>query len=363
MAGQRLLSLDFMRGLIMIVLMIGETGFFNSIDLSNNGPLHPILQQFQHTPWHGLRFWDILLPAFMLVAGTSMAYSYRNQKDRLKYTWRQSLKKIAKRSIWLLFWGVLIYAVKDNRLNIEFTNVLAQLAFTTFISFLFIELEARWQITASFGFLILSDLLFRLIRIPHFDKPFVRNQNFGAYLDMILLHNVDSHHYTNTLNFISSTALTLWGITLGQLLMSNKVRKSLWIAVSGSAILIAGALLDLSNINPILKWISSASFVLVTGGITLIFMAICHEWIDVRKHQRHLIFFVIVGMNSLFVYLFFSFIGFHWLYQFTIVVVVSTLALINIPLYVGTACACLVVFALEWYACYFLYKKNIFFRA
>ncbi|MDB5121886.1 MAG: hypothetical protein JWP94_15 [Mucilaginibacter sp.] len=364
MLRQRLLSLDFMRGFIMTVLMLGETGFFNTLDHAyRNVFLHRILQQFEHTPWHGLRFWDILLPAFMLIAGTSMAYSYRHQKHQLKYTWFEALKKIAKRSLWLLFWGVLIYAVKGGKLNIELTNVLVQLAFTTFISFFFINLPARWQIMASFAFLTVSDLLFRLISIPHFDKPFIRNANFGSYLDMIVLRNVDSHHYTNTVNFISSTALTLWGITVGQLFMSNRPRKSLLIAAFGTAILFTGLILDFSNINPILKWISSASFVLATGGITLIFMALCYEWIDIRNHRRYITFFVIVGMNSLFIYLFFSFLGFNWLYHFAAVIITGILALINIPLYPASACACLLVFALEWHLCYFLYKRNIFFKA
>lgn len=361
----RLVSLDFMRGLIMVILILGETGFFYNLDIACKNPvIHSITQQFEHSRWHGLRLWDVLLPAFMLIAGTSMAYSYHYQKVKLQYTWFQSLKKTTKRSSWLLFWGVFIYIVKDNRLNIEFTNVLAQLAFTTFISFFFINWPAKWQIAASLFFLIFADALFRFTHIPGFDQPFVRNHNFGSYVDMLLLNNVTDHHYTNTLNFISSTAHTLWGITLGQLLMSNKSSKVKFsiTMVFGFVILLAGLSLDITNINPILKWISSSSFVLVTGGITLILMAICYQWVDVLDHKKYLSFFTIVGVNSIFIYLFFIFIGTHWLYGFADVLIKNILNLAGVPIAVGSVCACFFVFVFEWCLCYFLFKKKLFFK-
>ena len=43
------------------------------------------------------------------------------------------------------------------------------------------------------------------------------------------------------------------------------------------------------------------------------YFSCCYEWIDVRNHQNSLKFFTIVGMNSIFIYLFFIFIGDRWL--------------------------------------------------
>src|SRR5665647_132500 len=137
-SGQRLLSLDFLRGVIMVILILGETGvFFKLYDASPNPFTHLLATQFEHSQWHGLHFWDLLLPAFMLVAGTAMAFSYKKQKQ-LHYSWKQSFLKTLRRSFWLLFWGVLIYAVRDNHLNLQFSNVLTELALATLINFLII---------------------------------------------------------------------------------------------------------------------------------------------------------------------------------------------------------------------------------
>ena len=127
-------------------------------------------------------------------------------------------------------------------------------------------------------------------------------------------------------------------------------------------ILVLGFLLDGTDITPMLKWISTSSFVLATGGITLIVLALCYEWIDVRRHRKHLAFFMIVGMNSIFIYLFFIFVGDHWLNGYMEILVSGLLNLAGIPVAIGAAFSCLVVFAIEWYLCYYLYKKKIIFK-
>jgi predicted acyltransferase len=130
----------------------------------------------------------------------------------------------------------------------------------------------------------------------------------------------------------------------------------------GLLFIVAGLILDLTGITPMLKWISTSSFVLVTGGITLIILAICYEWIDVRNHKNNLKFFTIVGMNSIFIYLFFIFIGDKWLNGYMETLCSGLLNFANVPLIAGAAISCLIVFAMEWYLCYYLYKKKIFFK-
>ena len=80
-ATERLSSLDFLRGLIMIALMIGETGFFLKLFQASPNSFTKMLSiQFEHSEWHGLTFWDVILPAFMTMAGTAMAFSYKKQR-------------------------------------------------------------------------------------------------------------------------------------------------------------------------------------------------------------------------------------------------------------------------------------------
>jgi len=115
--NQRLLSLDFLRGLIMVLLMMGSTRLFDYLDENTQGETSNFLfRQFVHHPWNGLRFWDLVQPAFMFMAGTAMALSLNKQWSN-GVTWSQSFKKILKRCGWLFFWGVLDYAVRRNGLS------------------------------------------------------------------------------------------------------------------------------------------------------------------------------------------------------------------------------------------------------
>jgi predicted acyltransferase len=360
--NQRLLSLDFFRGLIMVILIFGETGiFFKLFEALPNSFTHFFAIQFEHSKWHGLHFWDLLLPAFMFVAGTSMAFSYKKQIE-LRFSWRQSFFKTLKRSFWLLFWGVLIYAVRDNGLNLEFTNVLVELAFATLVTFLLIRCHPGWQLAISLLLLLITELLFRLTHFPGFDQPFVDQHNFGNYIDLIILGRTNGG--TTTMNCIPCSASTIWGLMAGQLLLSNKSAKLKlsYLAGSGLLALLTGFVLDWTGITPMLKWISSSSFILATGGISLIALSVCYWWIDVRMNRHYLQFFTVVGMNSIFIYLFYNFIGTNWLYGFATILISNLLNLVAIPLNIGDVISCIAVFFFEWYLCYFLFKNRFFLK-
>lgn len=362
--SKRLLSLDFLRGLIMVILMIGETGFFQKLYKASANAFTQMLSiQFEHSEWHGLTLWDIILPAFMTMAGTSIAFSYKKQQES-GYTWKQSFFKVLRRSFWLLFWGILIYSVRDGHLNWQLSNVLTQLAFTTLIAFSVIDKPVWFQFTVTILCLLIPEILFRSVHITGFNQPFVEFHNFGSYINKILGIKIDKQHKTNFINFIASGAHTTWGLMAGQLLFSQKSanQKFKYLVLFGVLAIVTGLALDLAGITPMLKWISTSSFVLVTGGISLIILAVCYEWIDVRKHQSYLQFFTIIGMNSIFIYLFFIFIGDKWLNGYMEILCSELLNFANVSLATGAAVSCIIVFAMEWYLCYFLYKKRIFFK-
>jgi predicted acyltransferase len=102
---KRLLSLDFMRGLIMVLLALESAGLYEHLSTATEGnTINGFIQQFFHHPWNGLRFWDLVQPAFMFMAGTAMALSLYKQEQQ-GMSWSQSFKKILKRCGWLFFLG------------------------------------------------------------------------------------------------------------------------------------------------------------------------------------------------------------------------------------------------------------------
>src|SRR5882672_1108181 len=183
----RLLSLDLLRGLIMVLLMLESSQLYDHLfELSKNTSIQFFLLQFFHHPWNGLRFWDLIQPGFMFMAGTAMAFSLHRQTD-LGVPWSKQLTKALKRSGWLFFWGVLDYAVRPGGLSFELWDVLTQLSFTTLVAFLIFRWSAVSQLSVSVGLLLLTEILYRMTHVPGFDQPFTDQHNWGNSVDLILM--------------------------------------------------------------------------------------------------------------------------------------------------------------------------------
>jgi predicted acyltransferase len=358
----RLLSLDVMRGLIMVLLVLESTRLYENLALLSAGTFFSrIVVQFFHHPWHGLRFWDLVQPAFMFMAGTALAYSLHRQQ-LAGWTWRQSFIKTLKRSGWLFFWGVLDYAVRPGGLSFELWDVLTQLSFTTLVAFLIFRWTARAQIAVSIGLLLLAEILYRFTGIPGFDQPFTDQHNFGNWMDLVLMNKINKGGWV-AINCLPTAAHTIWGVLAGKLLLSDRSgpAKVKVLLVAGAAALVSGFILDWT-LTPIIKRIATSSFVLASAGWVLWMMALLLWIIDIKKRRRYLTFFVVVGMNSLFIYLFIEIVGGRWFTGYISAISNGLMEIIRFPEAIMSVVTPLVVFALEWSMCWFLYKKGIFFR-
>ncbi|MBD0256728.1 MAG: DUF5009 domain-containing protein [Cytophagales bacterium] len=357
-----MLSLDFMRGLIMVLLMLEACGLYEHLlDNSEGTAIHAFLTQFTHHPWHGLRFWDLIQPGFMFIAGTALAYSLDRQQ-RQGMPWRESLGKTLRRSGWLFFWGVLDYAVRPGGLSLELWDVLTQFSITTQVTFQIIRWPVPAQGVFSLGILVLAEALYRYANVPGFDQPFTDQRNFGNYVDLLLMNKINAGGWV-AINCLSTTAHTLWGAMAGKLLLSDRPQhakvKALWVA--GLATLVAGYALDFT-VTPIIKRIATSSFVLASGGWCLLGLAFLYWWIDVKDHRKYLFFFTVVGTNSLFIYLFFEIVGSRWFNGYIRAITGGLLEMASVPAFVTGLVSSLVIFFLEWRLCLFLYRKKIFFK-
>ncbi len=74
------------------------------------------------------------------------------------------------------------------------------------------------------------------------------------------------------------------------------------LALTGAAGIVAG--FALNPIDPVIKRICTGSFVIASGGFCLLVLAFSYWLIDVKKVRKGIVFFNIVGMNSLFIYIF-----------------------------------------------------------
>jgi predicted acyltransferase len=360
----RVLSLDVMRGLIMLLLCAESCHLY--LALSNLEPGQPfafIVNQFFHHPWHGLRFWDLVQPAFMLMAGSALYISYSRKLEK-GISWRKNLNHVLWRSLKLFLFGVALHCVYADKIVWELWNVLTQLSFTTIIAYLIINKSFKWQLAFSVFLLVLTELLYRLILIPGFDQPFVHSHNFGAYMDTLLMGKINNDGWV-AINVLPTAAHTIWGVLAGKLLVAkqstaHKIKTLLLYGIIG---LLIGYTLDLSGITPIIKRISTSSFALVSGGWVLLILAFIFWLVDVKKNSKYAWLFTVMGMNAIFIYLFFETVGVQWV-NGTVGIFTGDLlrSLLEMPEKTAAIVTALAALALQWSLCYWLYKRKIFFK-
>ena len=358
----RILSVDFFRGFTMFLLIGESTEIFSHINsIKGCGIVQFIGNQFTHHEWHGLHFWDLIQPFFMFIVGVAIPFAVANRIKKGDSNKKITLHAI-KRSLLLLFLGWALYCIGPGEIGFRFQNVLAQLSVTYLVAFLLMKKSFTFQLTFTLVLLLLIDLAYRFFPVQDFNQPWVAHHNLGAWANS-KIEGVDKTSIWASINAISTTAHTVWGVLFGQLLISNRpaMKKIQIMIIAGVAALFIGFSLDLLNITPIIKKIATASFVFASGGWAILALCFSYWLIDVKKlFAKGSKFFIIVGMNCIFIYLFFSIGGaelvgkiyvpftkllFSWGGEITVAIMTS-----------------LATWASLWYLCYWLYKNRLFIK-
>ena len=363
--GTRLLSLDFFRGITMFLLVAEGTELWSVLvhEPIAGTLLEPFFQQFHHHPWNGLRFWDLVQPFFMFIVGVAMPFSYAKRLKRGDSK-QKITRHIIQRCIVLLAFGVGLHCGYKHKLVWELWNVLSQLSMTILIAYFLMRFKWSTQLVASIGLLLLTEILYRTFSLDGYDQPFVKDHNFGSWMDMLLMGKINPGGGWVTINFLPTAAHTIWGVVAGQLLMSEKsgIKKIRLLIIFAIIALAAGYLLDWTSITPIIKRIATSSFVLASGGWALLVLALSYWLIDIKKIRGFVFPFAIVGMNSIFIYMFSNTVGGQWFNGFVSIFTDGVLNWFGASEFLKELITSLSILALEWLLCYYLFLKKIFFR-
>jgi predicted acyltransferase len=314
--------------------------------------------QLHHHPWHGYRFWDLIQPFFMFIVGVALPFSVKNRIAKGD-TRSEILKHVLVRSFMLLLFGWGLYCIGPGRITFRFQNVLAQLSVTYLIAYLIMNRKFWTQFAVSILILAATDLLYRFFQAEGFNQPYTPDMNFGAWVDMKIAGEMSGGHWVS-FNAIPTTAHTIWGVLVGQWLLTDKTnRQKLRVLVfAGVAAVIAGYALDLWI--PIIKRIATVSFVVVTGGWCVLALTFSYWLIDIKKFTKGILFFSIVGMNSLFIYLFTELGGGRFMFRIAkpfVGAIFGWTGELYAQMLTGVA-----AWLMLWYLCYWLYKRKIWIK-
>jgi predicted acyltransferase len=299
---QRLMSIDIYRGLAVAgMILVDNPG---SDDLAY-GPI-------KHAEWNGWTCADFIFPSFLFLVGVSMMFSYSARLQR-----GESRQKIFRhgvvRSLILFLIGLFVNAMPIYGLDLHtwrIYGVTQRIALCYLVAaILVLWSDRRGQVIALFACLIGYWVVLRFVPVPGFgvpghDIPFMDpERNIVAWLDRKLLMGRLYDKVRDPEGLISSIGAmgtTLMGVLTGHWLRSHASgrTKALCLVGFGIASFIAGSAWNYWF--PINKNLWTSSFVLLTGGFALVFLAFLYWALDIKNWRGGWTMPVLVfGMNAI----------------------------------------------------------------
>ena len=345
---KRYLALDAYRGFIMLLLASEGLGFSA---LRNDPTWGRVAGWFDHVPWDGLVFWDLIQPAFMFMVGVAMPFALAARTAH-GATERDNFRHVVARSIRLTILSQILICVGSGQIKLQMIIVLSQVAFTYFLSYLVMQWRWRWQVVTAVGLLVFWMVL--LFAFPGPDGPYSKTGHIGLVVDRWIFH-YDYDPAYSTLNFIASTVWTLTGVWTGQLLMGPKTNAEKLQRLTAGMVFSFAAGLVLGLWIPMIKQLCTPSFVLYSLGWVLFMLIGFFVVVELLGSRWWTLPLVVFGANSIFIYSF-NMVLREWLDH---AVGVFTFHYQGIGTLAPVAQSCTVL-AVLWSLCYWMYRRRVF---
>ena len=238
---------------------------------------------------------------------------------------------------------------------LQLINVLSQIAFGYVICFLIMQLKFRWQVQPARRCWSATGRCSSLFPGP--DGAWSQTGNIGAVIDQKLLGYNYSGYYT-TINFIGNAVTILFGCWAGMLLRTPEIAR---LQAQGPGRLRGRGLragLALEPFIPMVKRLWTPSFTFFSAGWVIVMLMAFYWMIEVRKWKAWTFPFLVFGMNSIFAYSIGQ-IGLKgWLNRG----LASFTGNFGFLGDLGAIPQQVLVMACIWYVCYWLYRRQIFFK-
>jgi predicted acyltransferase len=363
LSKERVISVDALRGFDMFWIMGGEGIFIGLDEVFNNKISGFINTQLNHSEWLGFRFYDIIMPLFLFLVGISMVYSYRKRLSTEKSDiplWKHTIKRIA--ILWIL--GMIVQGnlfSYDINQFLLYSNTLQAIAFGYLIATIIIlYLPVLHQITATVGLLLLYWAIMSLVPVSGSTAgAYTPDGNVAQFIDAFVLgHFDDGLDYTWILSSLNFGATTMLGVFCGYILQSgvSKYTKFRNFVLFGIFLIALALIWDIWH--PIIKKLWTSSFVLFSGGISVLLLAVFYLIIDIWNIRRGTKWMIIIGSNSIFAYVIWHVFGEQLRSMADVFITGLTPYIGNWYETLSNTGGFLIIFAALWY----MYKNKIYIK-
>ena len=320
--SQRLLSIDALRGFDMLFISGAGTFLLLLEGKTGLGWVDSLAAQMEHPTWHGFTFYDFIFPLFLFIAGVSLPFSL-NKGLALGVSKAEMYQKAGRRMLILIALGILYKNAPIpffEPTQIRWVSVLGRIGIAGFVTtILYLNLSHRARLMVVGGILLLYYAALLLIPVPGYGAGDLSFEgNLVGWFDRTFLPGrllQGTYDELGLLTQLPALCLTVLGATAGDILRTTQrdTKKLQFLSLAGAVSIGLGLLWSLHF--PINKHLWSSSFILLTGGLAFLVLALFFWVIDVLRYQRWAFFFKVIGVNSLTIYLVYRFVDFRYTAQ------------------------------------------------
>ncbi|HPV48343.1 MAG TPA: heparan-alpha-glucosaminide N-acetyltransferase domain-containing protein [Smithellaceae bacterium] len=290
---ERSLPLDVFRGIAIALMILVNTP----------GSWQYVYAPLRHSAWHGCTLADLVFPFFLFAAGLSLAFSFTGYDNNFN---REAAWRIGRRVVLIFLLGLFLNCYPPwltDYENLRIMGVLQRIACAYGIAAVTVLVFPGRLLTAIGALVLAGHWLFLLLCGS--SDPYSTWGSAALELDRLVFG--DAHLYQG-LGFpfepeglagtMPAAVTILIGYMAGTWLRdSNKQLTLLKLTAYGTPLLFAGYLWGL--ILPINKPLWTGSYVLYTGGMACLLLALIVFIFDVKGFNKWGLVFSVYGMNPL----------------------------------------------------------------
>ena len=327
----RLVSLDAFRGMVM-TLMLGERMRLPEVARAfpHSAMWALIAFNTEHVDWQGCSLHDLIQPAFSFLVGAALPFSIASRKRRGE-AFGHMFGHAVRRALILIVLGIFLRSLTSAQTYFTFEDTLTQIGLGYVFLFLLGFTRARTQVVVLILILICFWAAFALYPAPGPQFEYARvgvpqnwthnytgflshwnkNSNLSWAFDVWFLNLFPREHPFvfneggwSTLSFVPTLGTMIMGLLAGEWLKAagSKEQKLRGLMIAGMGLVLLGLACQWTGICPIVKRVWTSSYTLYSGGLVVLILAGFYALIEWKGWRRWAFPLVVVGMNSIAVY-------------------------------------------------------------
>jgi predicted acyltransferase len=366
----RLVSLDALRGFDMFWIIGGVPILNEAAKLSGWPWLNWLSGQMRHTEWDGFTFYDLIFPLFLFIAGVAMPFSFEKRLERGDS--KVSLyQHVIIRGLLLVLFGMIYNGLlKFDWAHLRLPSVLGRIGLAyLFAGIIVLSAGVRGQIAWMLVLLGGYWAAMKFVPVPGFGAgDLAPGHNLADYIDSrlipgMLLHTNPSRDPEGILSTVPAIGTALAGALTGQLLKNKRYDGyGKTVAMIIAALCCLGLALFWNRDIPINKNLWSSSFVLYCAGWSLLLLAFFYLVTDVWRFRAWTLPLVVIGSNSILIYMAQKFINFDYTSDFFFGGLLKYTAKSPYTAAYQSLLLAISVLAIKWLMMYVLYRKRVFLK-